>query len=161
MRREQTGGQKKRRNPESWRRAIVRLRDRASIPGHSDARFQTCLTVGTTSPNLVVRLHYSVIKVALAPLDIPDAGRVVLVWTENAKRDWHHFPASVPDYADWKASGVFSSLGAMIDSGFNLRLADRTDRINGLKVSPEFFAGARGSAPSRPGIRNGGRAAGS
>jgi hypothetical protein len=83
---------------------------------------------------------YSVIQAALAPLAIPDAGRVVMVWTENAKRDWHQFPASVPDYADWKASGVFSSLGAMSDGGFNLRLADRTDRINGLNVTPEFFA---------------------
>jgi predicted permease len=83
---------------------------------------------------------YSVIQAALAPLAIPEAGRVVLVWTENAKRNWHQFPASAPDYADWKASGVFSSLGAVTDSGFNLRLADRTDRINGLKVTPEFFA---------------------
>jgi putative ABC transport system permease protein len=83
---------------------------------------------------------YSVIQAALAPLAIPEAGRVVMVWTENAKRDWHQFPASVPDYADWKASGVFSSLGAMADGGFNLRMADRTDRINGLNVTPEFFA---------------------
>jgi len=82
---------------------------------------------------------YSVIQAALTPLAIPEAGRVVMVWTENAKRNWHQFPASVPDYADWKASGVFSSLGAMTDGGFNLRLADRTDRINGLKVTPEFF----------------------
>ena len=82
---------------------------------------------------------YSVIQAALAPLAIPDAGRVVMVWTENVKRDWHQFPASVPDYEDWKASGVFSSLGAMTDGGFNLRLANRTERINGLKVTPEFF----------------------
>jgi putative ABC transport system permease protein len=83
---------------------------------------------------------YSVIQAALAPLAIPEADRVVMVWTENAKRDWHQFPASVPDYNDWKASGVFSSLGALSDGGFNLRLADRTDRINGLSVTPEFFA---------------------
>jgi putative ABC transport system permease protein len=83
---------------------------------------------------------YSVIQAALAPLAIPDASRVVMVWTENAKRDWHQFPTSVPDYADWKASGVFSSLGAMSEGGFNLRMPDRTDRLNGLKVTPEFFA---------------------
>ena len=82
---------------------------------------------------------YSVVRVALAPLAIPDANRVVLVWTENAKRNWHHFPASVPDYADWKNSGVFASLGAVNESGFNLRLGDRTDRVNGLKVTPELF----------------------
>ena len=83
---------------------------------------------------------YSVIQAALAPLAIPEADRVVMVWTENVKRDWHQFPASVPDYTDWKASGVFSSLGAMTDGGFNLRQADRTDRINGMNVTPEFFA---------------------
>jgi len=83
---------------------------------------------------------YSVIHAALAPLAIPDASRVVLVWTENAKRDWHHFPASVPDYADWKNSGVFSSLGAVTEGGFNLRIGDQTDRINGLNITSEFFA---------------------
>jgi putative ABC transport system permease protein len=82
---------------------------------------------------------YSVIQAALAPLTIPHADRVVMVWTENAQRNWHQFPASVPDYQDWKASGVFSSLGALTDGGFNLRLADRTDRISGLNVTPEFF----------------------
>ena len=82
---------------------------------------------------------YSVTQAVLTPLAIPNAARVVIVWTENAKRDWHQFPASVPDYEDWKASGIFSSLGAVADGGFNLRLGDRTDRINGLKVTPEFF----------------------
>ncbi len=82
---------------------------------------------------------YSVIQAALAPLAIPQADRVVIVWTENAKRDWHQFPASVPDYNDWKASGVFSSLGAMTDTGFNLRMGEHTDRVNGLKVTAEFF----------------------
>jgi hypothetical protein len=91
---------------------------------------------------------YSVMQAALAPLAIPDAGRVVMVWTENAKRDWHQFPASVPDYVDWKASGVFSSLGAMSDGGFNLRLADRTDRINGLKSPPSFSRRSRFSRTS-------------
>jgi putative ABC transport system permease protein len=82
---------------------------------------------------------YSVIQAALTPLAIPEADRVVVVWTENAKRDWHQFPASAPDYIDWKASGVFSSLGAMADAGFNLRLGDHTDRVNGLRVTSEFF----------------------
>ncbi len=83
---------------------------------------------------------FSVIQAALAPLGIPTADRVVMVWTENVKRDWHQFPASVPDYEDWKASGVFSSLAAVNDGGFNLRTPDRTDRVNGLLVTPEFFS---------------------
>ena len=82
---------------------------------------------------------YSVIRAALAPLGIPNPDRVVMVWTENAKRDWHQFPASVPDYRDWQSSGVFSSLAGVNDGGFNLRLADRTERIDGMSVTPEFF----------------------
>jgi putative ABC transport system permease protein len=82
---------------------------------------------------------YSVIHAALAPLGIPNPDRVVMVWTENAKRDWHQFPASVPDYRDWQAGGVFSSLAGVSDGGFNLRLADRTERIDGMSVTPEFF----------------------
>jgi len=82
---------------------------------------------------------YSVIHAALAPLGIPNPDRVVMVWTENAKRNWHQFPASVPDYRDWQASGVFSSLAGVSDGGFNLRLADRTEHIDGMSVTPEFF----------------------
>ena len=82
---------------------------------------------------------YSVIHAALAPLGIPNPDRVVMVWTENAKRNWHQFPASVPDYRDWQTSGVFSSLAGVTDGGFNLRLADRTERIDGMSVTPEFF----------------------
>jgi len=83
---------------------------------------------------------YSVIQAVLSPIAIPQPDRVVMVWTENAKRNWRQFPSSVPDYQDWKASGVFSALGAVSDNGFNLRLGDRTDRINGLSVTPDFFA---------------------
>jgi len=83
---------------------------------------------------------YSVIHAALAPLGIPNPDRVVMVWTENAKRDWHQFPASVPDYRDWQASGIFSSLAGTTDGGFNLRLADRTERVDGFSVTPEFFS---------------------
>jgi len=82
---------------------------------------------------------YSVIHAALAPLGIPHPNRAVMVWTENAKRDWHQFPASVPDYRDWQSSGVFSSLAGVSDGGFNLRLADRTERVDGMSVTPEFF----------------------
>jgi putative ABC transport system permease protein len=89
---------------------------------------------------------FSVAKAVLAPLPIPDADRVVTVWTENAARGWHQFPASVPDFRDWKASGVFSYLGGFTDAGFNLRHEDRTERILGSRVTSEFF-GAMGVAP--------------
>ena len=86
---------------------------------------------------------FSVARTVLAPVPIPDANRVVMVWTENAARGWHQFPASVPDFRDWKASGVFSNLAGFTDAGFNLRVGDRSERINGSKVTGEMFGVVR------------------
>jgi putative ABC transport system permease protein len=82
---------------------------------------------------------FSVAHVVLAPLPVPNADKVVMVWTEDPARGWHHFPASIPDIQDWRASGIFSSLGAFKEGGFNVRRADRTDRIEGLTVTPGLF----------------------
>ena len=81
---------------------------------------------------------FSVARTVLAPLPIPDTDRVVMVWTENAARGWHQFPASVPDFEDWKASGVFSNLAGYTDAGFNLRTGDRTERVKGARVTAEM-----------------------
>ena len=67
---------------------------------------------------------FSVVHAALTPLAVPEPDRVVMVWTDNLKRDWHEFPASAADYVDWRASGIFSSLGAFHDAGCNLRVGD-------------------------------------
>jgi putative ABC transport system permease protein len=79
---------------------------------------------------------FSVVNAALlTPVPIPRPDRVVMVWTENAKRGWHHVPASIPDLKDWQQSGVFSSVGALTEGGFNLRVGERTDRIDGYRVT--------------------------
>ena len=83
---------------------------------------------------------FSVVHAAFTPLPIPSAERVVMVWSENAARGWHQFPASVPDYLDWKSSGPFSQLGAFQDGGFNLGFPDETERVEGLLVTREVFA---------------------
>src|SRR5581483_3711806 len=84
---------------------------------------------------------FSLVRAALlTPLPIPDPARVVLVTTDNPARDLHHIPSSVPDYMEWKASGVFEALGAFDDGGFNLRIGQRTERVLGLQVTPEVFA---------------------
>jgi len=82
---------------------------------------------------------FSVIQAALSPLPIAHPDRVVVAWTESPKRDWHQFPASIPDFLDWKGSGAFSSLAALAESGFNLRLGGRTERVDGILVTREFF----------------------
>lgn len=82
---------------------------------------------------------YSVIRAALEPIAIPSADRAVMVWTENPRREWQQFPSSYADYLDWKAGGAFETLAAFSEAGVNLRLADRTERVEGLDVSANFF----------------------
>ncbi|MBV9265115.1 MAG: ABC transporter permease [Acidobacteriaceae bacterium] len=76
----------------------------------------------------------------LTPLPIPSPDRVAMVWTENEARGLHNFPASVPDYRDWKASGIFQYLAAFRSDGVNLRTGDRSERTEGLFVTPEWFS---------------------
>jgi predicted permease len=82
---------------------------------------------------------FSIARSVMAPLAIPRADRVVMVWTDAPARNWHRFPASMPDVRDWQASGVFASLGAFLEDGFNVRLSDRTERVEGLRASAGFF----------------------
>jgi putative ABC transport system permease protein len=89
---------------------------------------------------------FSVVRATLlTPVPIPEPERVVMVWTEG--RDYHHFPASIPDYLDWKTSGIFEQMGAMREGGFNLRFGDRTERVMGVFVTEGWFA-ALGIQPS-------------
>jgi putative ABC transport system permease protein len=76
----------------------------------------------------------------------PEPERLVMVWTNNPARDWHHFPVSVPDYMDWKQSGVFERLAGFTDTGFNLRVGDRTDRVLGVAATPDLFSAFRAQA---------------
>ncbi|MBV9610995.1 MAG: ABC transporter permease [Acidobacteriaceae bacterium] len=75
----------------------------------------------------------------LAPLPVPSPDRVVMVLTDAPSRGWRGLPASVPDYFDWKASGIFKSLAAFEDTGFNVRLGERAEREEGLLITPEWF----------------------
>jgi predicted permease len=82
---------------------------------------------------------FSVARSVLAPLAIPRADRVVMVWTESPARNWHRFPASMPDVRDWKATGIFARLGAFVEDGFNVRLSDRTERVEGIRATADYF----------------------
>ncbi|HEY3743432.1 MAG TPA: ABC transporter permease [Bryobacteraceae bacterium] len=91
---------------------------------------------------------FSVTRKLLTPVDIEDPSKAVFVWTDNAKRDWHHFPVSIPDFLDWRASGIFSNLSAINDVGVNLRLGERTDRVAALMTTSDLLSLA-GIAPLR------------
>jgi putative ABC transport system permease protein len=82
---------------------------------------------------------FSVMRVALDPIAMPHPDRAVVVWSENPQRGWHQFPASVPDYRDWRDSGIFSSLAAFDEDNKNLRAGDRTERVSGVRVTREVF----------------------
>jgi predicted permease len=82
---------------------------------------------------------FSVVHAAITPLGIWEPDRVVMVWTDIPQRNFHALPASIPDFLDWKTNGVFSSLGGMLENGFSLRVAGRTERINGLNVTKDFL----------------------
>jgi putative ABC transport system permease protein len=83
---------------------------------------------------------FSVIDATLlTPVPVPSPERVAMVWTEDKAHRYHHLPASVPDYRDWKASGVFAHLAAILDDGLNIRIGDRTERVPGMRVTPEWF----------------------
>ncbi|HEY2016228.1 MAG TPA: ABC transporter permease [Bryobacteraceae bacterium] len=82
---------------------------------------------------------FSVMRTALAPIAMPRPERAVVVWSENAQRGWQHFPSSVPDYRDWRDSGIFAGLAAFDEENKNLRLGGRTERVSGLRVTRELF----------------------
>lgn len=54
---------------------------------------------------------FSVIHAALTPLPIPQAGSVVLVWTENEKRDWRQLPLRAPIIWTGKPAASFRVSG--------------------------------------------------
>ena len=82
---------------------------------------------------------YSAMRAALAPLSIPRPDRAVMVSSEDLQRGWKQFPVSVPDYQEWKASGVFSGLAAFDEDNRNLRLNDRAERVSGIRTTRELF----------------------
>ena len=92
---------------------------------------------------------FSVVNgVLLRPLPFPGSDRLVNVWESEPKRNLPKMVAAPANYYDWRAQNqVFSTLGAFIQSTFNLAstegeperyLGSSTDRgfFDALQVSP-------------------------
>jgi putative ABC transport system permease protein len=83
---------------------------------------------------------FSVVNASLlTPIAVPEPERVVMVWTDKVSRGSAGFPASVPDFLDWQASGVFEHLAGFSTDGFNLLPGNQPRRVQGAEVTKEWF----------------------
>jgi len=83
---------------------------------------------------------FSIVNAALLnPIPVPEPDRVVMVWTDKLTHGSTGFPASVPDFLDWRASGVFQELAGFTTEGFNLLIGSTPERVQGASVTKEWF----------------------
>ena len=74
--------------------------------------------------------------VALRPLGLTDAGRLVRVWAKNDRLKIPRFAVSVPDYMSWREEAtVFEELGAWRDGSVTLTTGREPQRLDQLEVT--------------------------
>jgi hypothetical protein len=65
--------------------------------------------------------------------------RLMVLWETDTKRG-SEFPASAPDFLDWREQNrEFESLSAWVSQEFNLTGLDMPQRVLGARVSTDFF----------------------
>jgi putative ABC transport system permease protein len=84
---------------------------------------------------------FSVVNtVLLRPLPYKDPGRIVFVFWRAPKLSDEDFPASAPDFLDWRAQNtVFERMAAISGESFNLTGAGEPERIQSASVSADLF----------------------
>lgn len=83
---------------------------------------------------------FSVVNaVILTPLALPQPDRVVMVWTDKVSGDVIGLPASIPDFLDWRATGMFDELAGFDTEGYNLVVGTMPERVPGVAVTKEWF----------------------
>lgn len=119
-----------------WQDLRFGLRSFAAQPGFTAVALVT-LALGIGANTAV----FSVVRaVLLAPLPLPEPGRVVLVWEHDRIRGTTREDASYPDFLDIRESAKrFAHLGAA--QGMNVTLAGRGDaeHVLGYRVSAGYF----------------------
>jgi putative ABC transport system permease protein len=95
-----------------------------------------------------VTLFAGVDILLLRPLDYPNASRLVQVWGDSKERGWSQNSLSMPDLLDWRKESTTLSFAAYTGGNYNLADGDRPDRVDGLRVSSNFFA-LLGVAPAK------------
>ena len=84
---------------------------------------------------------FSVVNaVLLRPLPFPDPDRLTMVVSVNPAKGFPKFPASPPDFIDWRAqSRVFAEMAAVDGAPYNLSEGTEPERLNGSRVSASFL----------------------
>ena len=78
--------------------------------------------------------------VVLQPLPYPEADRLVQIWESSPSRGFDYFAASELNYADFRDNNeAFEHLAATAFSSYNLSLDGEAIRLDGRRVSLEFF----------------------
>ncbi len=77
-------------------------------------------------------------SVLLRPLPYQDSNRIVVVWEKPPKGDRN--VASAANFLDWREQNrVFTNLAALSMGSFNLSAKDAAERVDGLRVSWDYF----------------------
>jgi putative ABC transport system permease protein len=85
---------------------------------------------------------FSVVNaILLRPLPYKDPGQLVQVWETNPQRGFPEFPASPPNFFDWRDQNhSFSQIAAIQYDDYNLTGAGAPMHVFGIDVSPNIFA---------------------
>src|SRR5688500_8044927 len=76
----------------------------------------------------------------IRPIPVPNADRIVQVWSTNPERGWRQASSSVPDYLDWTRESRTMELAASTGGSVNLSAGgDRAERVVGARVTPSYF----------------------
>src|SRR6185503_14848702 len=75
----------------------------------------------------------------IRPLPYPRANELAQVWTASPTRGWNRASTSVPDFVDWRRESRSMDLAGFTGGSFNMVAGDRAERVNGARVTPNFF----------------------
>jgi len=119
-----------------WRDILYSLRIMRKNPAFSVVAVLT-LAVGIAANTAV----FSVVNaVLLRPLPYEQPDQLVMFWENNLKMGLDQFPASYPNFVDYRdQSQTFQSFAAFNRDDFILTGMDEPQRIAGAQVSENFF----------------------
>ncbi len=95
-----------------------------------------------------VTIFAGVDLILIRPVDYPNTGRMVKLWSDNKTRGWQESSISPADFVDWRRESKTVAMAAYAGGDYNLADGDHPERVSGLRVSPSFFS-LFGISPAR------------